>query len=76
MTILVAETTEIIARFQKRPARYVHIGRVYASVGNAWDVLSCEGIMPEPHILCMLAAVRQKTVGAMKWDSADISHTS
>jgi hypothetical protein len=72
MTMLIAKSTKRkIDQFQKRPVRCLETGIVYASSGDASDILSFEGILIEPRNIISACQGRTNSAGGNHWEYAD-----
>ena len=74
MTMLVANSTRRKSNpAQRRPVRCVETGVVYASSGDASDILSFEGNLINPRSILYVCQGKQKVAGGLKWEYADIN---
>ena len=73
VTVLVAKNARRKCQSsQMRPVRCIDTGAVYASSGDASDILSFEGILINPRNILHVCQGKQKSTGGLKWEYADL----
>jgi hypothetical protein len=70
--ILVAKTTRKRSDPSRRkPVRCIDTGVIYASSGDASDILSFEGRLVSPRSILYVCQGKQRMAGGLKWEYAD-----
>lgn len=57
---------------QRKPVRCIETGMIYASSGDASDILSAEGRLIEPRNIISACQGKQKSAGGYRWEYVEI----